>query len=144
MLMMFLQKKLFKADTHASHAWHTLNKGSSSRKYWKPRLWLSAVCVDLIWCALNTGFTVKILYSKGLQIGVVKLGTLRILWTPSEPRVSVLDSESLICNSENLLRSKVSNLFCRGISLCQEIMFYYDLLLLSILLGCAKEGDRRL
>lgn len=27
MLMMFLQKKLFKADTHASHAWHTRNKG---------------------------------------------------------------------------------------------------------------------
>lgn len=86
----------------------------------------------------------KKLHSKGLRIGVVKLGSLRILWTPSEPRVSVLDSESLICNSESLLRPKVSNLFCRGISLCQEIMSYYDFLLLSILLGCAKEGDRRL
>ena len=86
----------------------------------------------------------KILYSKGLQIGVVKLGTLRILWTPSEPRVSVLDSESLIGNGGSLLRSKVSNLFCRGISLCQEIISYYDLFLLSILLGCAKEGNRRL
>lgn len=86
----------------------------------------------------------KKLYLKGLRIGVVKLGTLRILWTPLEPRVSVLDSESLICNSGSLLRSKVCNLFCRGINLCQEIMSYYDLLLLSILLGCAKEGDRRL
>lgn len=50
-----------------------------------------------------------------------------MLWTPSEPRVSVQDSESLICNSGSLLRSKVSNLFCWEISLCQEIMSYYDL-----------------
>ena len=50
-----------------------------------------------------------------------------MLWTPSEPRVSVQDSESLICNSGSLLWSKVSNLFCWEISLCQEIMSYYDL-----------------
>lgn len=50
-----------------------------------------------------------------------------MLWTPSEPRVSVQDSESLICNSGSLLRSKVGNLFCWEISLCQEIMSYDDL-----------------
>ena len=50
-----------------------------------------------------------------------------MLWTPSEPRVSVQDSESLICNSGSLLRSKFRNLFCWEISLCQEIMSYYDL-----------------